>query len=245
MISALRRVCLAWALASLCARAQAVDFSTATFRGQRITVCRVDVKKERLQLFLRDDSGQPLKSFQGVNQWLSKLGRKLVFGMNAGMYQPDLSPVGLYVSEGRQAKPLNLANGAGNFCLKPNGVFALTASGAHVVESSRYPRVRGKVLLATQSGPMLVINGKIHPAFKAGSALRKIRNGVGVPSPGVAIFAISEDPVNLYDFALFFRDVLHCRNALFLDGNVSSLDAPKLGRNDSWRDLGPMIGVTE
>ena len=244
-MTALRFIGVLAAVALLCPGAKGVEFSTVAFQGQRITVCRVNVKTERLQLFLRDDAGQPLKSFQGVDEWLSQRGRKLAFGMNAGMYQPDLSPVGLFVSEGRQLKPLNLANGAGNFCLKPNGVFAVTKSGAHVVESSRYPRLGGKVLLATQSGPMLVIDGKIHPAFKAGSTLRKIRNGVGVPSPGIAVFAISEDPVNLYDFAVFFRDVLHCRNALFLDGNVSSLDAPPLGRKDGWRDLGPMIGVAQ
>ena len=222
-----------------------VEFSTATLAGKPVTVCRVKVKEERLQLFLRDDAGQPLKSFEGINRWLSQRGQKLVFGMNAGMYHRDLGPVGLFVSEGRQLTPLNLAKADGNFFLKPNGVFAVTTSGAHVIESSQYPKLTGKVLLATQSGPMLVMNGKIHPDFKPGSEFRLSRNGVGVPSPDTAVFALAEDSVNLYDFAVFFRDVLHCPNALYFDGTVSSLHSTKLDRSDKRIDLGPMIGIVE
>ena len=127
----------------------------------------------------------------------------------------------------------------------PNGVFALTDTGAVVVETSEYPALAGHVTLATQSGPLLVRNGRIHPAFNATSSNRLRRNGVGVPSPGIAIFAISEEPVTFHEFATLFRDTLHCPDALFLDGTVSSLYAPALNRNDFRMDLGPIIGVTE
>ena len=55
----------------------------------------------------------------------------------------------------------------------------------------------------------------------------------------------SEAPVNFHEFATMFRDVLRCPDALFLDGTISSLHAPKLNRSDFRMDLGPMIGVTE
>jgi uncharacterized protein YigE (DUF2233 family) len=160
------------------------------------------------------------------------------------MYRPDFSPVGLYVEHGKQLRPLNLASGKGNFCMKPNGVFALMKSGARIVESSRYPTIKRSTIFATQSGPMLVLNGKLHPSFGRNSPSRLMRNGVGVVSPQQVVFAITEDPVNFHEFATFFRDGLHSPNALFLDGSISSLYSPKLKRNDAWAELGPMLAVT-
>ena len=99
-------------------------------------------------------------------------------------------------------------------------------------------------MLATQSGPLLVRGGQVHPAFDAGSKSRLLRNGVGVASPQTVVFVISEDPVNFYEFATLFRDRLHCPDALYLDGTISSLHASALGRDDSRTDLGPIIAVT-
>lgn len=225
--------------------AHAVEFSTAEINGKQVTVCRVNVKKEHLELFHRDETGQPIKRFEKLAPWVEKQGRKLVFAMNAGMYHGDFSAVGLFVSGGKEQSPLNLANGEGNFFLKPNGVFVVTESGARVIESSAYARLQEHVLLATQSGPLLMQDGRLHPAFNANSTSRLFRNGVGVPSPDVALFVISEAPLNFYEFATLFRDKLGCPNALFLDGTISSLYAPKLKRSDFRMDLGPIIGVTE
>jgi len=203
----------------------------------------VNVRSERLQLFLRDAAGQPFKSFEAIDGTLQTRSQKLIFAMNAGMFHRDLSPVGLFVAEGKQLAPLNTTNGYGNFYLKPNGVFLLSNSGARIVESSEYPGVSERVILATQSGPLLVRNGKIHSAFNAKSESRLTRNGVGVPSPDVAIFAISEAPVNFHEFATLFRDVLKCPDALFLDGVICSLHSTQLQRSDKKTDLGPIIGI--
>ncbi len=221
----------------------AAEFSTMETGGKKFTVCQVKVLEEHLELFNRNEEGRPFKRFDSLVPWLAARGRTLTFAMNAGMYHGDMSPVGLFVVEGRQSVPLNTADGYGNFFLKPNGVFAVTESGAHVLEASEYPALKERVKLATQSGPMLVHQGRLHPAFNAGSTSRLYRNGVGVPSPNVALFVISEAPVNFYEFALLFRDTLHCPEALFLDGTVSSLYAPELKRNDFRMDLGTMIGV--
>lgn len=230
---------------ALLSHAKAVEFSTVEIAGKRITVCRVNVRKESLQLFHRDESGQPFKRFTRLALWLQSHGQKLVFAMNGGMYHGDFSAVGLFVSGGKQLVPLNTANRDGNFFLKPNGVFAVTNAGARVLESSEYSKLGEHVILATQSGPLLVRGGKLHPAFNAHSESRLFRNGVGVPSPDTAIFAISEAPVNFYEFATLFRDTLHCPDALFLDGTISSLFSTKLKRNDFRLDLGPIIAVTE
>ncbi|MEP6668214.1 MAG: phosphodiester glycosidase family protein [Chthoniobacter sp.] len=225
--------------------ASAVDFSTVEFAGKTFTVCRVNVRKEHLELYHRDDTGQPFKRFDRLTAWLLPQGKKLVFAMNAGMYHADFSAVGLFVAGGQQLVPLNTASGEGNFFLKPNGVFVLTASGARVIEASEYPNLHERVVLATQSGPLLVHNGRLHPAFREGSESRLVRNGVGVPLPDAAIFVMSDVPVNFYEFATFFRDRLHCPDALFLDGTISSVYSTELKRNDFRMDLGPIIGVTE
>ena len=236
---------LALAVGFVVNEAAALEFTTATIAGKKATVCRVDMKTDRLQLFLRDEQGLPLKSFEAIDRWLAPQGRKLILGMNAGMYHGNLAPVGLFIADGRQLAPLNLSKADGNFFLKPNGVFYITASGAHVVESSQFSRVTEPVTLATQSGPLLVIGGKFHPAFNAGSESRLFRNGVGVPSPDVALFVVTEEPFNFHEFATLFRYVLRCPDALFLDGTVCSLHSTALKRSEKRIDLGPIIGITE
>jgi len=236
---------LALAGCALLPKAPAVEFTEEKIAGKRAVVCRVNVRTERLQLFLRDENGAPWKRFERLSASLQTSGRKLTFAMNAGMYHGDFSPVGLCVVDGKELAPLNTADAEGNFFLKPNGVFVITESGARVVETSEYPGLRERVLLATQSGPLLLRGGKIHPVFNAASTSRLHRNGVGIPSPDQAIFVITDDPVNFHEFATFFRDTLQCPDALFFDGTVSSLHAAQLNRSDFKMDLGPIIGLTE
>jgi len=215
-----------------------------TFAGRRFTVCRVNLSVQSLELFWKDDAGRPFGGFAALEAWLRARGRRLLFAANAGMYMEDLAPVGLYVENGEQLRPLNLRRGDGsNFCLLPNGVFALTDAGARVVESTEYKTIRAQTRLATQSGPMLVIDGKLHPKFGRNSTSRLVRNGVGVPSPDQVVFALAEDPLNFHEFATFFRDGLGCDDALYLDGSISGLYAPSLSRNDSHAPYGPILAV--
>ena len=207
------------------------------------TIVRVDAVK--LRLFWQDDQGQPLRRLDRLAAWQKAQGRALTFGMNAGMYHADASPVGLLVVDGRELAPLSLGDGQGNFFLKPNGVFFVDAQGAHVVDAVDYAAApKDGVRIATQSGPLLLKHGEIHPAFRPASASRYVRNGL-CAAGGQAVFVISERPVTFHEFASYFRDELHCRDALYLDGAVSSLWSPKLGRNDRWHELGPLFGVTE
>lgn len=218
------------------------SFQTLRAGDPRFTVVRVDTSRENLQVFLSDESGHAFKRFDRLAPWLRARKKRLLFAMNAGMYHPDFSPVGLLVRDGIQLSPLNLGSGFGNFFLKPNGVFVVSRSGPQVIESSEYVKIKAGVRLATQSGPLLVHRGVINRAFRAASSSRLIRNGVGV-SRGKAFFVISEQPINFYELALFFRDNLQCPNALYFDGVVSSLYSAALGRRDLKTDLGPIIGV--
>ena len=114
----------------------------------------------------------------------------------------------------------------------------------HVTESLAFEAEAPDARFATQSGPMLVIDGALHPRFNADGPSRKRRNGVGVTADGATLyFAISDVPVNFHSFASLFRDKLNTPNALFLDGYVSKLYAPEIGRNETGLDMGPIVGV--
>ena len=210
------------------------------------TVCQVDLNAEQLQLFWRDAAGRPYRQFSALREALKSKGKELAFAVNAGMYKEDYSPVGLFVADGQELVPLNRHVGSGNFSQQPNGVFLIEGHSARVMTTSDYGNEKPNPSFATQSGPMLVHEGEITASavMNPNSTWRKIRNGVCAPSPASAAFVISESPVTFYEFARFFRDSLHCREALYLDGTISSLYAPKLKREDSGSDMGPILGVT-
>ncbi len=219
--------------------------SALSYGGNAYSVCRVDLRESRLETFNLDGRGAPLGSFSALAEDLSLEGKELGFAMNAGMFDEGLKPIGLYVENGAQAKKLNRRDGYGNFHMKPNGVFYIKGDRVGVAATDAYVKRNEKPDFATQSGPMLVIDGKIHPKFSPGGMSYKMRNGVGVLDAHTAIFVISENAVNFYDFALLFRDGLKCANALFFDGTVSSLYSPELGRNDGFAALGPMVGAVK
>lgn len=172
--------------------------------------------------------------------------QRLVFAVNGGMYHKDLNPVGLYAENGNVVSQLNLEDGEGNFFLKPNGIFALTNMGPQVMDSRVWPVNPGfHVDYATQSGPMLVIEGLIHPLFKADSPNLNIRSGVGVSPDGRVHFVLSKNPVRFYDLALFFKDNLQCANALYLDGVISKSTIQDRTKADEAQDLGTFIYATQ
>jgi len=223
---------------------RAAECRDLTFRAASFTACTVDLRNDDLRLHWRDSATkEPFATFGALRGWLARRGRRMEFATNAGIYAPGYVPLGLYVENGRTLVPLNLGRGGGNFFLKPNGVFFVGDRRAGIVESSRYARLRGRVRLATQSGPLLLSDGRIHPAFRAGSANVNLRSGVGVVTPSKVVFAISEDPVNFNDFALLFRDALHCSSALYLDGTISRMYDRPLNRLDTGGDFAGIFSV--
>lgn len=226
--------------------AGAVTCSTQTHKGADYTVCEVDAGTETLDLFLRDDGGDVFGQFTSIDRHLSAMGKQLAFAMNAGMYHDDRSPVGHYVEDGAEIMRVITSAGPGNFGLLPNGVLCLRNGRADVFETGAYVAAAPDCRAATQSGPMLVIDGALHPRFLENGTSMFIRNGVGTSADGQrAVFVISETPVNFHSFGTFFRDVLQLPNALYFDGKVSRLYAPQLGRSDFGFALGPIIGVVQ
>jgi uncharacterized protein YigE (DUF2233 family) len=216
-----------------------------TFDNAQYTVCTFDTRQTTLALYNLDEDGRPYAGFASLASDLASKGKRLIFAMNAGMYDDSLKPIGLYVEDGRTTKKLNRRSGPGNFHMKPNGVFFVSGSKPGILETEAYAKAKPAPQLATHSGPMLVIDGAIHPRFAPDGPSLKRRNGVGVIDDRTVVFAISESPVNFHSFARLFRDGLHCRNALFFDGTISSLYSAELGRSDSFFPLGPIIAAVE
>ncbi|HEX8504803.1 MAG TPA: phosphodiester glycosidase family protein [Hymenobacter sp.] len=205
--------------------------------------CRVDLRRTPLRLYWKDERNQRFKSLQGLKSWLDARGQKLVFAMNAGMFNPDFAPQGLFIQARKTITALDTTTGAGNFYLKPNGVFYLTTdSSAHICQTADF-HDDGRVAYATQSGPLLVIDGRIHPAFQPGSANVQIRNGVGILPDGRVLLAMSRKKINFHDFAEYFRQA-GCRQALYLDGFVSRTYEPAADPPQNDGDFGVIIGVT-
>lgn len=230
------RACIAWILT--CSAAMACE--NVTHRGASYTVCEV-AQGARIELFLRDEAGDILGSFSAVQ---GAADGTVTMAMNAGMYHEDRRPVGLYIEDGTQETAIVTREGPGNFGLLPNGVFCLREDRADVIESRAFAANPPACKDATQSGPMLVIDGALHPRFLPDSPSRNLRNGVGTSADGKrVVFAISNAPVTFHEFGTFFRDVLALPNALYFDGRVSRLYAPALGRNDFGLPLGPIVAV--
>jgi uncharacterized protein YigE (DUF2233 family) len=234
----LARIAIATALAATAmgcvAPADAVDGRDLVFDSQSYFAVTVDTRREDIELhWINPDTDQPFGTIDALRTWTAGKGRPLSFATNAGIYDREFKPLGLYIEGGKALVPLNLIHGnprSGNFSLLPNGVFAVYDDGTADVRTSEGFRDAGrKPRWATQSGPMLVIDGEINPQFDNGSDSMKWRSGVCAKTPHEVVFVVSRAPVNFHSFARLFRDEIGCRDALFLDGTISQAFTPDDG----------------
>lgn len=217
-----------------------------------IFVAQLD--SHNIKLHLKSDSGE--KKYLSIGSLLKsqefiKVSPLMV--TNAGMYTPKNDPQGLYIEKyGSILKGLDTLNpnDGTNFYLKPNGVFYIDTNYIPNIKKTDefkelFNEKKVPVQIATQSGPMLVINGKVHDSFKFNSANKKIRNGVGMIDKKRIVFAISIQETNFYDFALLFKDIFDCDNALFLDGAISKMYLKDLNPSEKGGNFGPMISISK
>ena len=204
----------------------------------------VNPKKQNLEFFWKNENGENYKNAENLILGLKTKNKKLVFSTNGGMYKKDNSPQGLYIENGIKKVEIDTTNGIGNFFLKPKGFFYITTDKTPTIcETTKYIDNR-KVKFATQSGPMLLINGKINFAFNKKSVNINIRNGVGILPNNHLLFAMSKKEINFYEFAEYFQKV-GCKNALYLDGFVSRTYLPEKKWIQLDGNFGVIIGVTK
>ena len=220
------------------------DCQAFRFQETPFTACTAELPKDDVRLFLNDKTGKIFGQFQKLDTSLKEQGLDIIFATNGGMYHTDRSPVGLYVENFNEFSPLITRDGPGNFGLLPNGVFCINKRKFLILETKKFAQAKIQCQYATQSGPLLVIDGKIHPKFIRNGTSKFVRSGVGISRNGSkAIFLISNEAVNFHHFASTFLDHFKIDNALYLDGNISRLYSTKLNRIDFGFDIGPMVAV--
>jgi uncharacterized protein YigE (DUF2233 family) len=228
---------------------EGLEVSCITYHEATYVVLRVDLRAASVKALWKSSAGAPYGSLEEADRGT---GGGLLALTNAGIYSESHAPEGLHVEGGVTLSPLNLRGGEGNFYWKPNGVFYVADDGAGIVESEKFDSQSGRagVREATQSGPLLVIDGEVNRELKSDSRSLYVRNGVGVKSPHEVYVVISEGEVNLFDFAHVFKEQLHCRDALYLDGCVSQLYLPARGvripeRRRCDKELVGLLGVVK
>lgn len=234
---AVQKFLLFWLIAGCFSCNQPNEETFATFT--------VNSQKANIEFFWKNDNGEIFGSIENLRLNVEKKGKKLRFAMNGGMFMENNQPLGLFIQNRKTITKLNTKeNLAGNFYLKPNGVFYLTDDKKAFLSPTQNFQDDGNIEFATQSGPMLVINGQINSEFKQASDNLNIRNGVCVLENNQVVFSISRVEVNFYDFAKHFKD-LGCQNALYLDGFVSRMYLPEQKIEQLGGDFGVIIGITE
>ncbi|WP_084203408.1 phosphodiester glycosidase family protein [Psychroserpens damuponensis] len=219
--------------------------SAQKIEDERFVLHTVNLKTQQLKFYHQDKDGNTYGNFKTLRHQLLDKDQELVFAMNGGMYLKDGSPQGLFIENGITKKEIDTTIEAyGNFYLQPNGIFYITNDNYGMVCKTTDYKPNSNITYATQSGPMLVIDGEIHPVFVKGSKNVHIRNGVGILPNGTLLFAMSKDIITLYDFAEFFKSQ-GCQNALYLDGYVSRTYLPKKNWEQLDGNFGVIIGETK
>ena len=214
------------------------------FQEAPFTACTAKVPEDDIRLFLQDKTGKIFGQFQELDNFLKQQDLNIIFATNGGMYHADRSPVGMYIENFKEYSPLITRDVPGNFGLLPNGVFCFNKKEFLILETKKFVQGKIQCQYATQSGPLLVIDGKIHPKFIKDGTSKFIRSGVGISrNKSKAIFLISNQAVNLHHFASTFLDHFKTDNALYLDGNITRLYSPKINRIDFGFAIGPIVAV--
>ncbi len=195
-----------------------INLAGVKFRVVRLQPDQVDVA-------WKDADGAPYRTFDRVQAAFARQGKTVKFLMNGGIFEPGGIPSGLHIEGGKTLRPLNVTDAPGNFFLKPNGVCTFGTKGDFIGTCEAWKkRPAGGETWGIQSGPMLLIDGQRHQAFRESSTSKLHRNGVGIDDKGRFVFAMTDkgQNVNFWDFAGLFLK-LGCKNALFLDGVISQM----------------------
>jgi uncharacterized protein YigE (DUF2233 family) len=93
------------------ALAQAPPCRSREYAHNAYTVCEVDLAKHTVRLYWRRSDGTPYAYLSRLPRALEREAGRLLFATNAGMFDPDLKPVGLYVEQGHELVNANTKSG--------------------------------------------------------------------------------------------------------------------------------------
>ncbi len=210
----------------------------------------ISASPKNVKLHWRNKLGRNFETLSSLHDHLLlELATPLAL-MNAGIFEVgsdgNYQPQGLHVENGEMLRPVNTKSARNaNFYMKPNGIFYIDTYGAHIVRTEDYAPTE-QVRVAVQSGPLLFDKCGVHPSFLEGSNSRKRRNAVALRDESEVVFALSDYPINFFDFAQTLRLTHGCSAALYMDGSISDLwlSSGQRAPND-WQSFSAMLSVSE
>lgn len=212
----------------------------------------VEALPESVSLHWKDASNRPYSRLGTLKKALEQQNLKPIMLMNAGIFSDTYRPAGLWVEQGVVQVGLNRAKGKGNFHIQPNGVFLIKQQAkkisAEIVPTERYVKAQKGVVYAVQSGPMLVIDGKINGRFIKNLSSPYKRNAVCVTKQGKLYFVMTLDYQQEWPSFYALASALTkmgCEQALYLDGSISAWYVANGFRGFHWTRLVGMIAVSE
>ncbi len=173
---------------------------------------RIDPKQYHLHLAFAQDQHLVNSSVKALSE-----SQRALIGINGGFFAPDYSPIGLRLTRGKLRSPLK--------AISWWGIFYLQNGDAHISSQSQF-RPNANIEFAIQSGPRLLINGRI-PKLKPGVAQR---TALGITRQGKIVIMVTQNyPMTTQELAQTLRDHLECTDALNLDGGSSTQLYAKIG----------------
>ena len=221
------------------------------YNGSTFCAYILNPQVETVNFHYKNKKNENFSSIENLKNSIEKAKLDIQMITNGGMYSPANEPQGLYIENKKTYKTIDTLNDKDgtNFYLFPNGVFymdtlnnfGISSTENFIKKISDYSLIKN----ATQSGPMLINNGEIHKSFSKASQNEKIRSGVGITSSNQLVFLITLDDCNFYDFAICYKEIFDCNNALFLDGAISKMFIKDIPTNFLNGLFVPMISITK
>ena len=223
------------------------SYASTTYKNVRYGIYQAD--PAQVSLHWKDSDGSAYASLGTLKRRLEQNGAHVAFLMNAGIYSQDDTPAGLWIERGQTLVPLNRKNGKGNFHIQPNGVFYIERGKARIQTSAAYHIGGHYPDWALQSGPMLLLDGKINPRFVKDLSSPHKRNAVCTTADGRLYFILTEDYDPGSEWPSFHRYAealqhLGCQQALYLDGTLSDWYLPGISGTFHWTHYVGIIAVT-
>lgn len=138
-----------------------------------------------------------------------------VLGVNSNFFDENGKPLGLIVSDGQTLHPFK--------DISWWGIFYFIRNQPHLIHSSQW-KMDEKISYAVQTGPRLVVNGKVSSQLKPNQSQK---TAIGFNKAGDVILAMTLYPMEIHDLAKMMaraeaKGGLGCIEALNLDGGSSS-----------------------
>ena len=154
----------------------------------------VNPQTERVKMYWQKANGEAWGTLHALLADINSQGQ-VQMAMNGGIYDESYAPLGLYIENGQQKVALNLASGEGDFFIRPGGVFYVAGDKVGIVRLDAF-KTSKEIQFAVQSGPLLMEN---------------------------AVFLLSQQATNFYDFACYAKAKLNVEQLLYLDGTISHM----------------------